>query len=320
MNEYTGRLFKFKETEKISSEIMEIFQKMTEFQEKFPEILRSIDADLDKYGLRKKVLRMEKKREMDNLKNGSAWLIRPEATEGVLEHKLQEGRRRMKPEVVFFFMALRGLWGSVSDYASSERIYDSRAIYMILSDNGYKCPGINTIRENLNAVSNKTRQLILECQARHIISECLDDFETIYIDSTDVEGNTAYPTDISILYKLIKRANNIFSAFKLLGLPECSDSWTQTRIEKMKGHLNYMSMQAGKAASKGKVKENFRQFSALAEKVINRFLNEQERIQSWWETVELSPDKRIALDKLWFKLDDDLYDAMTDLYVAILIL
>ncbi len=36
MDEYTGRLFKFKETEKISSEIMEIFHKTTEFHEKFP--------------------------------------------------------------------------------------------------------------------------------------------------------------------------------------------------------------------------------------------------------------------------------------------
>lgn len=316
MNEYTGRLFKFKETEKISSEIMELFDKTTEFHEKFPEILKSIDVDLDNHGLKKKVLRIEKKRYVDNLKNDSAWLLSPEDTEGVLELKLQEGRRRMKPEIVFFFMTLRGLWGSVSDYSSSERIYDSRTIHMILSDLGHSQPGINTIRENLNAVSNKTRELILECQISHIISECLDDFEKVYVDSTEVEGNTAYPTDVSTLYKLIKRASKIFSGLKKFGLPECSDSWTQTRIEKMKGHLNSMSMLAGKPASKGKVKENFKQFSALAAKVIDTFLLEQERIQPYWENVELPPGTRRALDKLWFKIDDDLYDAINVLYYA----
>jgi len=37
-------------------------------------------------------------------------------------------------------------------------------------------PVFNTIRENLNAVTNETRKLILKCQSLLIIEKGLDDF------------------------------------------------------------------------------------------------------------------------------------------------
>jgi len=65
-----------------------------------------------------------------------------------------------------------------------KRIKDSISIRNVLAHYSYNIPGINTIRENLNAVTHKTRKLIMKCQSLLIIEKGLDDFSRISIDST----------------------------------------------------------------------------------------------------------------------------------------
>jgi hypothetical protein len=244
-----------------------------------------------------------------NRKNDSDFLIAYPDKPDLFYARLRGGRPRVKVELVLHFLVLRGLWGSLSDYESVERLYDSKAVDAVLSYHGHECPGITTIRENLNAISNATRELILKSQAWYIISEGLDDFNEIYIDSTSVKGNTAYPTDISVLYKLIERVNRGFEFLKKFEVPYIAEGWTSTRIENMRKHLSFMSMQAGKQGVNGKVKESFRAFSTLASNLIKSFFIEQERLIPYWEGAKLPPVKEIALETLWFKIDEDLNNA-----------
>ena len=222
----------------------------------------------------------------------------------------------MRAELVMHFLVLRGLWGSLSDHYSVERLYDSITVEKTLRDHGYNYPGISTIRENLNAVSEVTHRLILKCQAKLILGKNLDDFYNIYVDSTAVKGNVAYPTDISILYKIIERIYRSFTTLEKFGLPGISDGWMLTRIEKMKNHLSFMSMQAGKQGVKGKVKESYRAFSRLAMNVIDSFCSEFEKLTPYWENAVLPPAKEIALEMLWFRIDGDLNDAANVLQYA----
>ena len=94
-----------------------------------------------------------------------------------------------------------------------------------------------------------------------ILENRFDDFFAVYIDSTDVKGNTAYPTDISILYKLISRVRRSFTILEDFGFPVREIGWLNIRVERMNTHLRFMSMNAGKKGVKGKVKERFKTFS-----------------------------------------------------------
>ena len=157
----------------------------------------------------------------------------------------------------------------------------------------------------------------MKSQAMLILMKGLDDFSEVYIDSTDTAANTSYPTDVSILYKLIDRT---YRSFLLLGkefnFPCLSDGWLHKRLKNMNGHLAFISMNVGKRGVKGKVKEKFKAFAVLAQNCINSFFEEQERLTVSWETSQLPPDKGIALDTLWYKIDEDLNDAFYVLYYA----
>jgi hypothetical protein len=311
----TSYLFDFNEIIDLDTEVMEIFRRTEEILQKFPEIEQAIEFDLDNHGLKKKELRIQVKR-FNESRRAEDCLFDVEAYNSAAPIELKSGRPRLKAKLVFYFLVLRGLWGTISDHQASERIKDSISINTILSMHGYNIPGINTIRENLNAISNSTRKLILKCQAMLILEKGLDDFSAVYIDSTDVKGNTAYPTDISILYKLIDRVRRSFIMLEDFGMPVREIGWLNTRIERMNACLCFMSMNAGKRGVKGKVKEKFKSFSQLAFNSIASFFREQERLTPYWEAADVSPDKGIALDAIWYKIDDDLHNAMYALYYA----
>lgn len=312
----TGYLFEIKDLKNFDTEISEIFLKTEELFKKFPEVLTSITSDLDNRGLRKKHLRSAVKQYKDKQINGTDYLIEFPSPENDMPLHLRDGRPRIKPELVLHFLVLRGLWGSLSDYNAVERLYDSKAVEAVLSSHCYEYPGISTIRENINAISNSTRELIIKCQAQMILESYLDNFSKIYIDSMAVSGNTAYPTDISILYKLVERAYRKFKALEKFKFPALSDGWIPERLERMRKHLAYMSMQVGKHGVKGKVKESYRSFSHLASNLIESFYEEQEKLTPYWENAQLPPVQEVALEALWFAIDNDINAAAYVLWYA----
>jgi hypothetical protein len=293
------------------SKIMDFYEKSQIFLKKYPELGTAIEYDLDNCGLQKKKVRNAEKtnEEYSNIANNEILFDPTEYNTPDAELILKTGRPRMTVDMVLFFLVLRGHWGSISNQSVAERIADSRSIHSILLYHGHKLPGINTIRENLNKISGATLQLIIECQADHILVLGLDDFNEVYIDSTHVSANTAFPTDIDILYKLLKRVILSMQKLEEFNLPIALASWILTRIEKMEKHLKYINMNARKGI-KGKVKEAFRSFLNLAGKEIAGIDIEIVRLTPYWEVIKLDPVKRMALDFLWDKIDQDLWDAL----------
>ena len=58
----TPYLFKFDEINSLDTEIMKIFWKCNEIMEKFPEIRKCVDFDLERHALKKKELRLSVKK------------------------------------------------------------------------------------------------------------------------------------------------------------------------------------------------------------------------------------------------------------------
>jgi IS5 family transposase len=294
----------------LDTKTVEIYEKTQIFMEKYPEIRLALEGDLDKYAFARKAERRADKAyaEAKIVERGEV-LFDP-ATYGTSDaaFELKPGRPRMPVDLVFFFMIARGLWGSVSDQEAVERIADSISVRAILSRHGRAVPGVNTIRENLNKISAATRQLILRCQARYILENRLDDFNEVYIDSTHVEANTSFPTDIDILLKLLDRAFRSTQFLTTFGLDVVIERWTLTRLDKARQHLKFVNMNAGKGL-KGKVKEAFRAVLSLAERTLVDLEAARDRLTDAWEAADLKPEKRLALDVLWDKIEQDLEDA-----------
>ena len=302
----------------LDTKVLGIFGKIREMLEKFPEIDVAINYDLDNAGLDDKKMRLAKRAYEERLEmERGGFLFDPSACDSPdNDLTLKSGRPRMPAPMVFFFLTLRGLWGSVTDQEAVERFKDSISVQATLSHFGFSTPGVSTIRENVNKVSNETRHLILSCQARHILEEGLDDFNEVYIDSTHVAANTAFPTEISILHKLLDRALREISLLREFGLPVKIESWTETRLAKMLKHLKFVNMSVGRRGLKGKVKEQFRAFLNLAVKVIGDLEVARDALTPFWETIDISPEKALALDVLWDKVEQDLGDASYVLHYA----
>ena len=116
-------------------------------------------------------------------------------TTAATELTLASGRPRMPAEMAYVFLVLRGYLGSTGDQEARDRLTDSTTVQQYLCSRGRAMPGWTTILENVNAVSNTTRNRILDAQLAHILDEDLDDFSQVIVDSTAVAANSAWPTD-----------------------------------------------------------------------------------------------------------------------------
>ena len=154
-----------------------------------PEILTRIAADQDALGIAKKRLRLADQRweraQMPTLPGLSLEEVTQRPVDDV---SLLEGRPRLPAEVVYVFSVLRGYLGSISDQEARDRLLDSVILQVYLGRWNLAFPGWTTILENLNAISQETRLLILEAQLEQILEEKLDDFSQAILDSTAVEA------------------------------------------------------------------------------------------------------------------------------------
>ncbi len=294
----------------LNTDTMNIFEKTQIFLKKYPEIRTSLEWDIEQYAKKKKAVRLANKEyEEENSCNEGSVLFDPRSyTVKELEDEIKNGRPQMSVDLIFFFETLRGIWGSISDKNAVERLKDSTSIQVVLAHFGYKVPGCNTIRENVNKISEQTKQLILKCQAYYILENKLDNFYEVFIDSTDVKANTAFPTDIDIAYKILCRTCKSLESLQKFDIPVVIESWTKTRLKKINKHLKYVNMNCGKGI-KGDVKEHYRSFLLLGQRVLREFENARDKVVNVWEQIDFNPEKRMALDILWDKIEQDLQDA-----------
>ena len=107
--------------------------------------------------------------------------------------------------MVYLFLMLRGRLGGCKDQDARLLQEESMTLHWWLENLELTLPPASTLSENLNAVSNATRDFIHRAQLRYIVDEGWDDLSSLYLDSTAVKANSERPTDSGLMTKLVER-------------------------------------------------------------------------------------------------------------------
>ena len=232
------------------SDLADFAAEMLAFIDRHGELLPMIDADLDAYGLRKKAQRARQRQAARAVLPALPALLSniPEAEPSVAPRTLETGRPRMPALVVFLFLLMRGRYGSVSDQDACERFCEYKTIEAVLSPRGLRLPSRQALVDNLNAVTNATRQAILDAQLQDCLTEELDDFKEICIDSTAVCANSAFPNDASLAARSLQRAFIELWTLRKLGVVTFTDGWMPTWKDTILSLARDINMARGKKA------------------------------------------------------------------------
>ncbi len=280
-----------------------------ELVNRYPEILEKIKADLINHGIEKK-----KKRLKDRAWEISHGELPGFETNGYTVSEnldLETGRdRTMTPVITYIFIMLRGYFSSVSASRAIDRIRDSKVVdvYIKTYGNG-EMPGRSTAHENVNAISQETKEYIHQCQLQMVHAEGLDDFKQLILDSTAVKADSCWPTDSGVLCDIVHRGYRKSQRLnELFGIPNFMDGYMNTWLGKIKSYHFLISVTSGKGA-KVKRRSVYRKLYKEVEKVIRHIRQELKKHGSIKEAAHLPPSKRDRLDKFWGSIANDIDDA-----------
>ena len=210
---------------------------------------------------------------------------------------------------VYVFLMLRGFLGSLTAKPAWRFLRESMSLHVFLQDRGLSMPAETTMMENVNLVSNATRELIFDKEIALILGEGLDDFKRLTIDSTAVKANSSWPTDAKILTGLLMRANGLGQKLHCFGLDDFRQGWVPCWLEAMDKLEFQICLAAGKANSKGKMKRHYRQLLNRGRKATNAQVMELKRLEQNHPLEKQSPSRRVLLARVLQQIKTDLSNA-----------
>ena len=274
-----------------------------------PEIIESVERDLDRHAQEKKSLRLADRKFMESRTSDLPGIDIAERKVLAEELQLACGRPRMPGYAVYAFLMIRGFLGSLTSKEARRFLRESMSLYAFLQERGLVIPSATTAQENVNVVSAATRALILDKQIAMVLGEEFDDFKSLTIDSTAVKANSAWPTDARMLTGLLARAARLGGKLHLFGLKDFSEGWTPRWLEQMDKLEFQICLAAGKAKSKGKLKKHYRQLLNRGRKVGNALAAELAGLDQPLLLKTQSPSRRALLQRLLQQIESDLSDA-----------
>jgi hypothetical protein len=274
-----------------------------------PEIITAIEVDLDAHARRKKKLRLEDRKFYESRSEDLPGLGIEEGQVSIQELRLEEGRPRMPTEAVYMFLLLRGFLGSLSTKQSRRFLRESMSVYAWLQSRGLEMPGVSTILDNLNVISHQTRELIFDRQIARILGGGLDDFKALTIDSTSVKANSSWPTDAKILTGVLMRVDRVGQKLDVFGLENFRQGHVPRWLNEMDKQEFQICLVAGKANSKTKLKQQYRQLLRRGKKALAALQTQFERLEQGLDIGILAPSRRELLDRVIDQIKSDLSDA-----------
>jgi len=264
-----------------------------------PAILDHIESDLDAYGLRKKLLREADQRFLEG-KTPDLPRLKIELHQiDPASIQLEVGRPRMEPYLVYLFVMWRGRFGGCKDQDGRLLQEESMTLHWWLENLDLSLPPASTLSENLNAVSNATRDFIHKAQLRYILNEQLDDFSSLYLDSTATAANTERPTDSGLITKLVERICRTGGKLDRFGLPNFNPSGLeelQTDLRRMHREIGFGT---GKAKSQGKLKKLYYKLLRRGRRCCKRFERELAVVKKALnQQTQLPPSQRLLAEEL----------------------
>jgi len=288
------------------SDFAAFMKECDKFIDRHPVILDAIGADLERLAKEKKKGRLEDRRwhEFHNVEPLSG--MEPIYEEiNVEDLKLGKGRPRlMDAYVTFMFLMARGYEGGVSRRSFRDLTQESKTMTVIMANRDIPMPAGSTISENINAVSNATRELIHKKQLRAAKEEGLDDFKEMTIDSTAVEANTAWPTDSKILLGLVGRIWRTGNKLDAFGVENFSRHWMETWLKKIAG-LDFKIINAKNNRER---KKHYRRLFHFAENALEHLSRQQRLLKQRADLQSHCPTQRERLQLIVSAIQTDLKD------------
>jgi len=264
-----------------------------------PAILDHIESDLDAYGLKKKLLREADQRFLEGQTLDLPCLKIELRQIDPTSIQLEVGRPRMEPYLVYLFLMMRGRFGGCKDQEGRLLQEESITLHWWLENLDLSLPPASTLSENLNAVSNATRDFIHKAQLRYIINERLDDFSSLYLDSTATAANTERPTDSGLITKLVERICRTGAKLDRFGLPNFNPSGLeelQTDLRRMHREIGFGT---GKLKRQGKLKKLYYKLLRRGLRCCKRFARELAAVEKALNRqTQLPPSQRLLAEEV----------------------
>jgi len=271
-----------------------------------PAILDRIEADLKAHGLQKKLLREADRRFLEGQTPDLANLKIQLRQLDPAKMELEVGRPRLEPYLVYLFLMLRGRFGGCKDQDARLLQEESITLHCWLENLGLTLPAASTLSENLNAVSNATRDFIHKAQLRYILDEGLDDFSSLYLDSTATQANTEWPTESGLITKLVERICRRGSKLDRFGLPNFDPSGLEELQQALRRMHREIGFSSGKPKKQGKLKKLYYQLLRRGRRVCKRFERELARVQKALELKQLLPSQRLVAEEVLALIGEDI--------------
>lgn len=278
-----------------------------------PSILEEVEQDLDLHGKKKKELRLKDKEYAANMTESISFdsesSSKLEPVEIQAEHlTLHKGRPRMLPLVAYLFLMVRGYSGSIKAQKSMTFLLESRSLRTFFHSRDLNFPKGSTILDNINAITHKTREYILDKQIETALEDNLDDFNSITIDSTSVKGNTCWPTDSGVLYSLLNRIANLGQKLELIDLHNFNKGNAFEALPKIKNILFEINLIAGKPKSKSNMKKLYKKLLKKGRKLKSFLQKEYENVYSKYKPNDFKPSLRVRQQHALDTISGDLID------------
>jgi hypothetical protein len=271
-----------------------------------PHILELIDSDLDVHAQEKKRLRLEDRRWEDDQ---HAYLPSQETQRRPIDGEilaLKPGRPRMSAEICYLFLMIRGYTGGIKSFDARNLFLESTSVQLVLAEAGIKMPGLSTIIENTNAISQETREAILDAQLRMILDEGIDNYKKQTVDSTAVRGNTAWPTDSSLILGFIERAWRLGLKLDKFEMPTMASEEMPDILTELKKCGYQIAMTMGRKGGSIERKVLYDTLIEHAESASQILSEELNRLTPKLEVVRIKPSRREKLVRVFQWIAEDI--------------
>lgn len=264
-----------------------------------PAILDRIESDLDTYGLQKKLLREADRRFLEGQTPDLIDLRIELRQVDPAKRQLEVGRPRLEPYLVYLFLMLRGRWGGCKDQEARLLQEESITLHWWLENLELSLPAASTLNENLNAVSNATRDFIHKAQLRYILDEGWDDLRGLSMDSTAIKANTERPTESGLITKLVERICRRGGKLDRFGLPNFKPNGLEEMQQGLRRLHRQIGFSTGKAKKQGKLKKLYYQLLRRGRRVCKRFERELAAVKKALnDRKELVPSQRLMAEEV----------------------
>jgi len=275
----------------VDSQLHEFLVETHRIVEFAPAILEHIEADLAAHGLKKKLLPDADRRFLEGQTPDLPRLQIELRQIDPASHRLEVGRPRTEAYSIHLFLMLRGRFGGCKEQNARLLLEESMTLQWWLENLDLSLPPASTLSENLNALSNATRDFIHKAQLRYIIAERLDDFSGLYLDSTATAANTQRPTDSGLITQLVERICRRGTKLDRFGLPNFNPSGLEDLQQGFRRMHREIGFSTGKATSQGKLKKLYYQLLRRGGKRLGQELTAVENAMP--RLTQLLPSQRL---------------------------